>query len=76
MSFDLTQETLDLTTLGNLTEGDLVNVERSAKMGQENGGHGISGHVDTKAVVDSIDDQNNNWVATLKWQRNGPLTYF
>ena len=32
-------------------------------MGQENGGHGISGHVDTKAVVDSIDDQNNNWVA-------------
>lgn len=43
--FDAIQETLDKTTLSLLREGDLVNLERAAKMGDELGGHLLSGHV-------------------------------
>lgn len=60
--FDVMMETLKLTTLGSLNVGSLVNVERSAKSGDEIGGHLISGHVDTKAKVLSIQQPENNFV--------------
>jgi riboflavin synthase len=44
-------ETLDKTTLGNWTVGTEVNLERSLKMGDELGGHLVSGHVDGVATV-------------------------
>ena len=37
--FDAMVETLRRTTLGQLRQGDQVNIERSARVGQENGGH-------------------------------------
>ena len=43
--FDAIPETLGRTTFGSLEEGDWVNVERSLKMGDELGGHILSGHV-------------------------------
>lgn len=58
--FDAMQETLSLTTLGQLAVGDLVNVERSAKQGAEIGGHLISGHVDGRAVVTAVERSENN----------------
>ncbi len=45
VSFDAIRETLDRTTLGALQAGDQVAVERSARVGDEVGGHDISGHV-------------------------------
>tara|TARA_Y100001970_G_scaffold101317_1_gene127242 strand:- start:9737 stop:10339 length:603 start_codon:yes stop_codon:yes gene_type:complete len=51
ISFDAIEETLRRTTLGNLSEGDLVNVERSLKVGDELGGHILSGHVMDKARI-------------------------
>lgn len=44
-------ETLSKTTLGGLTEGDRVNFERAMKVGEELGGHIVSGHVDGVATV-------------------------
>ncbi|WP_372864535.1 riboflavin synthase subunit alpha [Spongiibacter sp.] len=58
--FDAMQETLSLTTLGQLAVGDLVNVERSAKQGAEIGGHLISGHVDGRAAVSAVARSENN----------------
>ncbi len=58
--FDAMQETLSLTTLGQLAVGDLVNVERSAKQGAEIGGHLISGHVDGRAAVTAVVRSENN----------------
>ncbi len=73
VSFDVMMETLRLTTLGDLKEGDYVNVERSAKAGDEIGGHPISGHVDTTAKVISIERPENNFVMRFrvdtKWMR-------
>lgn len=43
--FDCIEETLRLTTLGRLAKGVRVNFERSAKMGDEIGGHVLSGHI-------------------------------
>ena len=45
VAFDVIQETLHRTNLGGLGEGDSVNVERSLKMGDELGGHLLSGHI-------------------------------
>lgn len=45
VTFDAIDESLKLTTLGQLKEGDLVSVERSYRIGDELGGHELSGHV-------------------------------
>lgn len=49
--FDLMADTLAQTTLGALRDGDEVNVERSARQGDEIGGHWVSGHVDGRARI-------------------------
>ena len=43
---DVSAETLDKTTLGERVVGDRINLERSLKIGDELGGHIVSGHVD------------------------------
>lgn len=54
VTFDIMQETLALTTLGDKNINDLVNIERSAKYGDEIGGHIMSGHIScTATIVDS-----------------------
>eukprot|EP00123_Amoebidium_parasiticum_P001289 comp12344_c0_seq1/m.7202 comp12344_c0_seq1/g.7202 ORF comp12344_c0_seq1/g.7202 comp12344_c0_seq1/m.7202 type:complete len:221 (-) comp12344_c0_seq1:215-877(-) len=58
--FDIMQETLTKTNLGAVCEGHLVNVERSLKFGDELGGHQLSGHVDTTAMVREIKRSENN----------------
>lgn len=44
-------ETLDRTTLGMLTEGDRVNLERPLRLGDRLGGHIVQGHVDARGSV-------------------------
>ena len=45
IAFDVIPETLQKTTLGQKTIGSLVNLERALKMGDELGGHLLSGHI-------------------------------
>ena len=45
VSFDAISATLDRTTLSNRMVGDLLNVERSLRFGDELGGHILSGHI-------------------------------
>jgi riboflavin synthase len=57
LAFQAGEETLSRTNLGDLKPGDMVNVERSLKMGDAIGGHLVSGHIDGVGVVDRrIDD--------------------
>lgn len=58
--FDVMMETLKVTTLGELTEKDEVNVERAARIGDEIGGHLLSGHVHCMATVSAIEEPENN----------------
>lgn len=52
--FDVSNLTLSLTTLGQLNTGDEVNIERSAKVGAENGGHNLYGHIEGTATVKQL----------------------
>ncbi len=50
-------ETLNVTTMGEWTVGSHVNLERSLRLGDEMGGHLVTGHVDGIAVIeDRIDE--------------------
>ena len=51
---DVSEETLSRTTLQTWQEGTAVNLERSLRMGDEMGGHIVSGHVDAVAVIENI----------------------
>lgn len=53
--FDAVDGTLDITNLGDRKAGDRVNVERSFRPGDENGGHVVSGHVTGTAPITAID---------------------
>jgi riboflavin synthase len=51
---EVSGETLSKTSLGDWTEGHRVNLERAAKLGDEMGGHVVSGHVDGLGRVVSV----------------------
>jgi len=51
MEFDVSSETLSLTTLGGLRQGDEVNVELALRAGDRFGGHFVSGHVDGTGTI-------------------------
>jgi len=51
---DVSNETLSLTTLAEWQPGTRVNLERSLKLGDELGGHMVSGHVDGLARILTI----------------------
>jgi riboflavin synthase len=51
---DVSVETLDVTSLGSLAVGSLVNLEPSLALGDRLGGHLVSGHVDCLGVVKSV----------------------
>jgi riboflavin synthase len=55
ISFDLSQETMDRTSLGALLPGSRVNLERAMRVGDRLGGHIVQGHVDGMARIVSID---------------------
>lgn len=54
-------ETLKRTNLGELTVGDLVNLERCMPANGRFDGHIVQGHVDTTAVCKKINDLNGSW---------------
>jgi riboflavin synthase len=62
--FDAGAETLSRTNLGRLREGSRINLERSLKIGDELGGHFVTGHIDGLGHLDQrIDekDWSNFW---------------
>ncbi len=66
VSFDAMQETLEKTTIGSIVEGSRVNVERSYRVGDEVGGHVVSGHVTGTAEIIAIDAPENNHAVTFR----------
>ena len=59
-TFEVGPETLLKTNLGNLREGDRVNLERSLKVGDRLGGHFVQGHVDAQGAIDQR-SRNGDW---------------
>lgn len=59
--FDLLQETLRLTNLGDLKPGDRVNLEPSLRPTDRMGGHFVTGHVDGCGNVSSFSPVGSDW---------------
>ncbi|NJC42300.1 riboflavin synthase [Brevundimonas alba] len=57
---EVSGETLSKTSLGDWTEGHRVNLERAAKLGDELGGHIVSGHVDGLGRVVAIEPEGGS----------------
>jgi len=60
--FDAMMETLNVTNLGKIEQGTVVNVERAARFGDDIGGHQLSGHVHGTCEVVAIERPENNCV--------------
>jgi len=60
-TFDLLAETLRLTNLGDLKEGDLVNLEPSLLPTDRLGGHFVTGHVDACGTIDFLGQDGADW---------------
>lgn len=71
---DAAAETLRLTTVGRWRKGTRVNLERSLKMGDELGGHLVSGHVDGLAELSVREDLTDMAKLTLRVPK--PLARF
>ena len=59
LAFDVIRESLSLTNLGDLAVGDRVNVERSYRVGDEVGGHILSGHVSDVVTLAAVNEAEN-----------------
>jgi len=71
---DVSNETLDVTNLGRWQEGTAVNIERALKIGDELGGHIVSGHVDGLAELLSVTPDGDSF--RLKFRAPEPLHRF
>jgi len=60
IAFDVIDETLRVSNLADIELGSTVNVERSLKVGDEIGGHMLSGHVHTQASVINRTESSDN----------------
>ena len=61
LKFDLVEETIKRTNFQNIKAGDNVNLERSLRLGDEMGGHPVSGHIHGTSKVISTDMRDESW---------------
>ncbi len=64
-SVEASDETLDKTTIGDWSEGTKVNLERALGLGDELGGHLVTGHIDgigTVETVTPVGEDSARWV--------------
>lgn len=62
------QETLERSNLGELREGDRVNLERSMLMNGRLDGHIVQGHVDTTAVCTGIEEADGSRYFAFRYE--------
>lgn len=75
LNFDVSPETLQCTTLANLTAGDFVNLERAMLASTRFGGHYVSGHVDAMAQIHDMKHINEFVELTLSGFATTAMAY-
>ncbi len=61
------EETLRKTSMGDLSEGSLVNLERSLTLQKGIEGHLVQGHVDTVGIIRNIEKEETGWLITVEY---------
>ena len=60
--FDLLAQTLRITSLGALTAGSEVNLERALRVGDRLGGHFVQGHVDATGTITRLEESGQDHI--------------
>ena len=63
---DVSKATLDATILGSWKKGTSINLEQSLKLGEELGGHLVTGHVDGVADLVEREEVGDSWKLRFK----------
>lgn len=66
---DIMPETVNRSSIGTLTKGDTVNLERAMLVGGRFGGHIVSGHIDGTGEIEHIKKDNNAVWFTIKTKK-------
>lgn len=66
LQFDMMMETVRVTTLSDIMAGDMVNVERSLKVGDRISGHFVTGHIDCIGTIISIKKGRNDYTIEIE----------
>ena len=69
-TFEMIDETMKKTDLGNLKVGSIINVERSLKLGERLEGHFVLGHVDGVAKIEKIEKKPKEVKVWIKIPNN------
>ena len=66
LTFDVSKETMSKSNLSNWKIGSLVNLERALRVGDEIGGHFVTGHVDTVLQLQNIKEEDGSKILFIK----------
>lgn len=61
------EETLQKTSLGGLTKGDKVNLERAMILGSRLDGHIVQGHIDQTGICTSVEEKDGSWYFSFEY---------
>jgi riboflavin synthase len=64
---EMSRETLDRTSLGNLARGSIVNLERPMRAESRFGGHIVQGHVDGIGWIRKFDREGDAWNLKIEY---------
>jgi riboflavin synthase len=68
--FEMVAETIRRTNLGQVKHGEMVNIERSLRVGDRLEGHFVLGHVDGTGIIEDIQKMSSEtiiWIKLDKW---------
>lgn len=66
---DVSRETLNRSTLGNLKSGAPVNLERSVTPATRLGGHIVQGHVDARGKLVGVENHGESWTVRIEYPK-------
>ena len=61
------EETIEKTNLGDLIEGDFINLERCMVLGGRLDGHIVQGHVDQIGICENIKEKDGSWIYSFSY---------
>jgi riboflavin synthase len=67
VEFEMVRETTKKSCMGQVKKGDLVNIERSLRLGDRLGGHIVLGHTDGIGIIDLVktkDGETKMWITS------------
>lgn len=65
VAFDVLAQTLRVTSLGKLSAGSVVNLERALRIGDRLGGHFVQGHVDAVGKIVSLEENGQDHIVEV-----------